>query len=505
MSVTFAPDPPVLETHSIGKRFAGFAALEGVSLTLRAGKVHSLVGQNGAGKSTLIKILTRAHRQFDGAASFLGRDLASFGALSALQAGITAVYQELDLVDDLSISENIHLGHEPARAGWLDRRAARVNATRLLSGLGLALDPATLVGRLSLAQKQLVALARALSFDSKLIVLDEPTASLSARESKRLLETLRQLADEGRAVVFISHRLEEVFKVSDEISVLRGGKLIASRVTAEWNTAGLIQAMTGRTGRLYPERVAAPLGEVLLSARNLSRAPAVREVNLELRAGEVLGIAGLVGAGRTELLRCLAGADRYTGSVSAGGTALRSPQDALRAGVAYAPEDRKAQGLLLDLTLEENLTLPVLRRYSRFGLIDPSARRAAAAGAVRDLGIEPPNLERDARLFSGGNQQKAVVARWLLSGARVLLLDEPTRGVDIGAKADLFTLIRRLASEGQAVIFVSSELEEVAAISDRLLVMVEGQIVSELPGGANEAEILDVIYARSIPSAGVTP
>ena len=484
----------VLEVRGLVKVFPGVTALAGVDLDVEAGEVHCLVGQNGAGKSTLIKCVAGAAAPTSGAIRLLGRDLTAGRPGAALSAGVATIYQELDLVPDLTVAANIFLGHERSVGPLLDRRAMDREARALLARLGHAtLDPDARVGELRPADKQIVSMARALSRDVKLLILDEPSAILDPPEVDALFEVVRRLTAAGVGVVYISHRLDEIARIGDRITVLRDGKTVASNLPAKTSVDQLIQLMIGRSfSELFPARTA-PHGDVVLRVRGLARPPELAETSFEVRAGEILGVAGLVGAGRTELLRAIAGLDRVDrGEVSVRGRVLTRdrPDLAVAAGVGVAPEERKSQGLWLDWSCVRNVTIADLRRLGRGPFTDAAAERTAAAEHLRSLAVRPDDPQRLASELSGGNQQKVVLARWLLHASSVLLLDEPTRGVDVGARADVYRVIAELAARGLAIAMVSSELAELVGFCDRILVMREGAVVAELRGEAASEETI---------------
>jgi ribose transport system ATP-binding protein len=485
----------VLEVRGLRKVYPGVTALAGVDLDVEPGEVHCLVGQNGAGKSTLIKCVAGAAVPSSGTIRLLGRDLMAGRPGAALSAGVATIYQELDLVPDLSVAANIFLGHERCTGPLLDHRRMRREATDLLARLGHAtLDPDARVADLRPADRQIVSMARALSRDVRLLILDEPSAILDPPEVDALFEVVRRLTSAGVAVVYISHRLDEIARIGDRITVLRDGKTVASNLPATTSVDQLIQLMVGRSFReLFPAR-RPPSGDVVLRVRGLARPPHLVDTSFEVRGGEILGVAGLVGAGRTELLRAIAGLDPVDrGQVLVGDRALPRdrPDLAVAAGVALAPEERKSQGLWLDWSQVHNVTIADLRRLGRGPFTDDAAEHRAAAAQLRALDVRPDDPQRPAAELSGGNQQKLVLARWLVHASAVLLLDEPTRGVDVGAKADVYRVIAELAARGLAIVMVSSELAELVGFCDRILVMREGAVVGELRGdGATEAQIL---------------
>jgi ribose transport system ATP-binding protein len=483
----------LVRLEDITKRYPGVTALDAVGLELAAGSVHALIGENGAGKSTLLKILAGAERPDAGRVLLNGTPVAFTAPRQALDQGITVIYQELALVPELGADANIFLGMERVRAGALDRRAMRARAGETLASLGLPLaDPGTPVKRLSIAQQQLVELARALVRNARVIALDEPTATLTQTEVAHLFAQIGQLRARGVGIIFVSHRLDEIRRIADEVTVLRDGRAVWHGPARDQDDAGLIRLMVGRDVEYVRQPPAAPPApSPVLEIAGLTREPAFRDVSFAVRPGEIVALAGLVGAGRTEVARCLAGADRWTaGRVRLAGHDYRprAPRDGIRRGLVYLPEDRKRDGLILGFTVGANITLPVLRRFARLGVIRRPAEHRAAQGVVERLQLRPPELNRLTRTLSGGNQQKVVLAKWLLADAAVLIVDEPTRGVDVGAKIELHRQIRALADRGKAVLVISSEMPEVLALADRIVVMREGRVAGELTADQATAE-----------------
>ena len=501
-----APEPPLLSMSGITKSFPGVRALDGVDLDVQAGEVHCLLGQNGAGKSTLIKVLAGAHQPDTGTIRWRGEEVTLRSPIAAMRLGIATIYQELDLVEHLSVAENVHLGHEPTTAGFVVRgKTAKASTAALLRRLGHAeIDPARLVGELSAAQQQIVSMARALSHDVRLIVMDEPSAALDPDEVDNLFRIVGDLTAAGVAVVYISHRLEEIRRIGDRVTVLKDGRAVAGGLPAKSTpTREVVALMTGRNVEyVFPDRpVSPPRAEPVLKVQGLSRQGEFETLDLEVRPGEIVGLAGLVGSGRSEILETVYGARKpTTGQVLVDGKALKpgSVRAAVRAGLGLAPEERKAQAQLMLESVTRNVSVSSMSRFSRGGWIDRGAELGAARAATRELSLRPDNPSVPVRTLSGGNQQKAVLARWLLRGCKVLLLDEPTRGVDVGARAELYAVIRRLADEGLAVLLVSSEVPEVLGLADRVLVLREGRVVHTAPARElDEHRVLDLVMEGS--------
>ncbi|NGO76407.1 sugar ABC transporter ATP-binding protein [Streptomyces sp. YC504] len=490
----------------ITKSFPGVRALDGVALEVLPGEVHCLLGQNGAGKSTLIKVLAGVHQPDGGEIRWQGEQVALRSPIAAMRLGIATIYQELDLVTHVSVAENVFLGHEPTSAGFVVRAGEAKEATRkLLKRLGHPeIDPGTLVGNLSAAHQQIVSMARALSHDVRLIVMDEPSAALDPDEVENLFRIVADLTADGVAVVYISHRLEEIRRIGDRVTVLKDGRAVAVGLPAKTTpTSEVVSLMTGRDVEyIFPERpTAAANGKVLLKAEGLSRDGEFAPLDLEIRPGEIVGLAGLVGSGRSEILETIFGARKASsGRVLVDGEEVRpgSVRAAVRAGLGLAPEERKHQALLMLESVTRNVSVSSMSRYSRGGWLNRGAEFVAAQKAVRELSLRPDNPDVPVRTLSGGNQQKAVLARWLLRGCKVLLLDEPTRGVDVGARAELYAVIRRLADEGLGVLLVSSEVPEVLGLADRVLVLREGRVVHTAPAQElDEHRVLDLVMEGS--------
>ncbi len=500
------PQPPLLLMDGITKSFPGVRALDGVALEVLPGEVHCLLGQNGAGKSTLIKVLAGVHQPDGGEITWQGEQVTLRSPIAAMRRGIATIYQELDLVTHLSVAENVFLGHEPTSAGFVVRgREARVATGKLLKRLGHPeIDPGTLVGELSAAHQQIVSMARALSHEVRLIVMDEPSAALDPDEVENLFRIVGDLTSDGVAVVYISHRLEEIRRIGDRVTVLKDGRAVAVGLPAKTTpTSEVVALMTGRNVEyIFPERSSgAADGKVLLKTEGLSRKGEFEPLDLEIRTGEIVGLAGLVGSGRSEILETIFGARKASsGRVLVDGQELKpgSVRAAVRSGLGLAPEERKAQALLMLESVTRNVSVSSMSRYARGGWLNRGAEFVAAQKAVRELSLRPDNPAVPVRTLSGGNQQKAVLARWLLRGCKVLLLDEPTRGVDVGARAELYAVIRRLADDGLGVLLVSSEVPEVLGLADRVLVLREGRVVHESPAqDLDEHRVLDLVMEGS--------
>jgi rhamnose transport system ATP-binding protein len=489
------PVPPVVALDGVVKAFAGVRVLHGVSFDVRPGEVHALLGENGAGKSTLLKVLFGVHAP-DGGRVVTGEGHEIHSPRDAVQAGFAIISQELSLVPDLTVAQNILLGQEPTQGPRIVWRSVRQQARATLELLGEpAIDPGAAVRDLTVAQQQLVEIARALRRSPRLVVMDEPTSSLSGQEVENLLAVVRRLRDAGTSVVYVSHRLGEVLAVADRATILRDGAVVTSFERPLPPEEALVRAMVGRElqDELRAER-RHRIGEPVLEVEGVAREGVVAPASLTVHAGEIVGIAGLVGAGRTELARLIFGADRRdAGTVRVGGRELRSgrPSDAVAAGLAFLTEDRKGQGLVGELSVASNVTLPVLKTMQRAGaLLDHGRRRRRAAELGEQLHLRPNRPGMPARSFSGGNQQKIVLAKWLATGARAFIVDEPTRGIDVGAKAEIYRLLEDLAAGGAAILVISSELTEVLRLSDRILVMREGEIVLDAPADQLDAEAI---------------
>ncbi|MFF2928455.1 sugar ABC transporter ATP-binding protein [Streptomyces mirabilis] len=481
----------LLRIEGIRKTFPGVVALDSVDFDLRRGEVHVLLGENGAGKSTLIKMLSGAYQPDSGRVLFDGEEVRVHGAQDSERLGIATIYQEFNLVPDLTVAENIFLGRQPRRYGLIDRKRMEAEAAELLERVGVSVSPRARVRELGIARLQMVEIAKALSLNARVLIMDEPTAVLTSEEVEKLFSIVRRLREDGVGIVFITHHLEEIAALGDRVTVIRDGKSVG-QVPASTTEDELVRLMVGRSiEQQYPRVRAAGddgSGTALLTVEGLTRDGVFHDVSFEVRAGEVVGIAGLVGAGRTEVVRAVFGADPYDkGTVKVAGSALRrhDVNASMAAGIGLIPEDRKGQGLLLDASVEENLGLVTMRAATHGGLVDLKGQRAAAARIAEQLGVRMAGLSQHVRTLSGGNQQKVVIGKWLLADTKVLILDEPTRGIDVGAKVEIYQLVNELTAAGAAVLMISSDLPEVLGMSDRVLVMAQGRIAGEL--SADEA------------------
>jgi len=487
------PDP-VLVLSAVSKSFPGVRALHDVSLSFRSGRVTALIGENGAGKSTIVKILTGIYRPDGGEIRVNGEARHFSSPRDAWAAGIAAIHQETVMFDELSVAENIFMGHMPVGAsGAVDWAGMRARAAELLERIDAPIPPGLPLKRLSVAQKHLVEIARALSHDAQVVIMDEPTAALSANEIDDLFRIVAQLKAEGRAVVFISHKFDEIFRIADDFVCLRDGEKVGEGPLDTVSEAQLVRMMVGRpVDQVFPKRDV-PIGEVVLSVRDLSNATEYADISFELRKGEILGLYGLVGAGRTEAMQGLFGITPKTrGSVALEGRPLSvaSPADAIAAGISYVPEDRQDQGAILSLGIRENVTLASLRKYVRGLFLSRPLEMAETRRLGRRLAVKASSWEQRLGELSGGNQQKVVIAKWLATRPKVIVLDEPTKGIDIGSKAAVHEFIGELAGDGLAVVLISSELPEVMGLADRLLVMKEGRIVEEFQRDGWSAEAI---------------
>lgn len=480
-----SPRSSLLELRDITKSFPGVRALENVHFDLRPGEVHALVGENGAGKSTLVKILSGVYQPDRGEIWLNGARVRILNPAHAQVLGFSPVHQELQLEPYLSVAENIFLGRQPTgRLGIVDHRRMHHEARRLLGSLGVTIDPAAPLESLSIAQRQIVAIARAVLSTARVIIFDEPTSSLTDRETALLFEMISKLRETGIGIIYISHRIEEIFRLCDRVTVLRDGHFIATKSVATTNRLEVIGFMIGRDISDLFRKEVAPIGEIVLEVRGLSKRGVLQDISFSLRRGEIVGLAGLVGAGRTDLVRAIFGDTTFDfGEIVVTGKTIlghRSPRRAIRAGIALVPEDRKEQGLVLGLSVRQNISLATLPVLSRLTFISGSEEKRLARSYVEMLTIKTPSIDQKTLYLSGGNQQRVVVAKWLATRPKVLIVDEPTRGIDVRAKASIHGLLCDLAKQGVAILMISSDLPEILAMSDRILVMHRGRITAEL-------------------------
>src|SRR5579884_1347125 len=478
------PPDPVIELAGITRSFGAVQALRGVDLTLYSGEVHALVGENGAGKSTLVKILAGIHRPDAGIIKIDGQEVELHNPVQSRQAGIAVIHQEPTLFPDLNVAENVFMGRHPRdRFGRVDWKRMYQEVERLFASLDVRLNVYTPVQGLSVADQQLVEIAKALSLNSRVLIMDEPTAALSAHEVQQLFAIARQLRERGVAILFVSHRLEEIFELADRVTVLRDGMRVATAPVAELTTQQIIRQMVGRELEMLYPKSEVEAGEVVLDVRGLMRKGVFENISFQVRRGEIVGFAGLVGAGRTEVARVIFGIDRAdAGEIRIDGKPVRisSPKEAMKHGIAYVPEDRHQHGLIMDFSIVRNMTLPILLRQANvLGLMNYRREREIAKDYSTQLHVRSSGIDQLVKALSGGNQQKVVLAKWLITDPKVLILDEPTRGIDVGSKAEVHRIISELASKGLAIILISSDLPEVLAMADRVLVMHDGRITAE--------------------------
>ena len=492
-------DDPILTLKAVGKRFPGVVALRGVSLEIARGEAHVLLGENGAGKSTLINLLGGLYPADDGEITFDGKPYRPRTPTDAYRAGIRVVHQELSMLSHMTVAENLLFESLPQRHGLVNYRETNRRAAALLEEVGLNVAPTTVVSRLGVAQMQQIEIAKALCYESKLLILDEPTASLTSKEVERLFEILGRLKARRVTILYISHRLHEIYEIGDRVTVLRDGQLVATRPLAGLMIPQIVQMMVGRSIRdehAFRENV--QIAGEALRVEGLRRNAKSPEVSFRVGKGEIVGVAGLVGSGRTETARALFGADpKIAGDFWVEGerVEISSPREAVRAGLCLMTEDRKGQGLLLGMSCAENITITDLRKISSHGVLERDVERGAATKLVEELRIKTPSIDQTVRNFSGGNQQKVVIAKWLFRGSKVLLCDEPTRGIDVGAKAEIYDLLWTLAAEGRGVLFISSELPELIAISHRIIVFAKGRVVGEVARAEfDQHRILSMAY-----------
>lgn len=490
---------PLIEMAGVSKTFPGVKALSNIHLNLYPGKVHVLLGENGAGKSTLIKIISGVYSRDEGIIKLSGREVDFKNTRESLAAGISVIHQELSVIPDLTVAENIFLGREPkiGKSGFVDRKKMNKDASQLLESIGIQIDPKAVIRRLSNADKQMVEIARAVSQNSSLVIMDEPTSSLSEHEVEALFKVIDKLKRENVAIIYISHRLKEIARIGDTVTILRDGQLVKTVSLQEIDESHMIALMVGReVTQFYYKSEIPPADEVVLEIRNYTRKEVFENISFSLRRGEILGVAGLIGAGRTEVMRAIFGADSIdSGECFLNGEPVRfvEPQQAIKAGVGLIPEDRRNQGLLLSKSVKENTSLASLFVNSRFGFINFRWESEIAEDFIQMLRTKTPNANAPVKNLSGGNQQKVVIAKWLAAKSRILIMDEPTRGIDVNAKAEIYSLMKKFVEEGGSIIMVSSELPEILGVSDRVMVMREGKVSGIIDNqGITEKDILQL-------------
>ncbi|WP_336296776.1 sugar ABC transporter ATP-binding protein [Clostridium ganghwense] len=477
---------PLIELKGVSKVFPGVKALDSIDLEVRPGEIHGLIGENGAGKSTLIKILTGAYKNDAGKIFVEGKETVIQGPKHAMQLGINAIYQELNILPDLKVVDNIFIGREiktKNKKGMLDVKKMTEKAKEVLEELGQEFDPKMNIGELGMGHQQMVEIAKSLCIDTKLLIMDEPTSSLSEREVRELMRTIQGLKEKGIAIIFISHRLPEIFEICDRVTVMRDGKKIKTLDVEELTEDELIKLMVGRSLEQQFPKIKTEIGEEVLRVENLKRNGVFENISFSLRKGEILGMAGLVGAGRTEVVRAIFGADPVDdGKVYIKGkeVKIKTPTDAMNNGIAFLTEDRKSQGLILGNTIDFNMAISCYKKFKKNALLNLKEMKKSAEDNIKKLKISPPNPSFMAGQLSGGNQQKVVIGKWLNTDADIFIFDEPTRGIDVGAKVEVYNIMNKLVSEGVAVIMISSELPEVIGMSDRVVVMSEGKLTAEI-------------------------
>ncbi|MDC7233192.1 MAG: sugar ABC transporter ATP-binding protein [Spirochaetales bacterium] len=483
----------ILELQNITKYFPGIKALDGINLNIREGEVHALIGENGAGKSTLVKILTGVYTPTTGKIIYQGKEYSFKNAIDAQEAGITAIHQEASMFPELSVMENIYMGHHLKKKGALDWKEMRQKTKDLLQKMEIDINPDTPVKNLGVAQRHMVEIAKALSIDAKVVIMDEPTSALTLREVEDLYKIVRQLKKENKAIIFISHKFEEIQEICDCFTVLRDGQYIGEGNVAETGIDQIVNMMVGRSlDQMFP-KVDVNIGETILEVEGLSKAGSFKDVSFELKKGEILGFFGLVGAGRSEVMRAIFGIDSLdAGTVRLKGqdVVINSAREAMQKGLAYVPEDRQTQGVILEQSLTSNITLPIIDKISRLGKVDAKAEKAKTAEFGRMMEIKAAGWHVNANTLSGGNQQKVVLAKWLATEPEILILDEPTKGIDVGTKAAVHEFISEMASKGLAVIMVSSELPEILGMSDRVVVMHEGHKTKEFSRDEADSDVI---------------
>ncbi len=492
----------ILKMTGIDKRFSGVHALKGVDFDLYAGEVHALMGENGAGKSTLMKVLCGIHAYDSGSIEYFGKKVKFASIAESQAAGISIIHQELNMMNHLTVAQNIYIGREPMKGGFIDDRKMEADATELFKRIGVRIDPSVKLGSLTVGRQQMVEIAKAVSRDSKLLILDEPTAALTQPEVEDLFRIMHDLQRKNIGMIYISHRMDEINRISDRVTVMRDGEYVGTEYTKNLTKDDIVKMMVGRV--IYGEQKEKSLvpddAPVVLEARNIVSGKTLKNVSFKLRKGEILGFAGLMGAGRTELARAVYGADPFdSGEIFVNGkkTEIKTPEAAVKHGICYLSEDRKQFGLMLGKSVTENTVLASLDDYIRFGWINDAAAKAAAEEKNNQLRTKTPSMDQLLKNLSGGNQQKVIVARWLLKDCDVFIFDEPTRGIDIGAKSEMYDLMAELAAQGKSIIMISSELAEIQRLSDRVIVMCEGRITADLPiEGLTQEEIMKYATMR---------
>ena len=492
---------PLVEMLNISKGFPGVRALSDVRFDLMPGEVHALMGENGAGKSTLMKILSGVYSLDAGEVRIDGQPVDISSPREAQKLGIAIIHQELALMRDLNAAQNIFIGREPRKGLLLDEAKLNADAAAIFRSMNLGLDPKVMVGNLTIAKQQMVEIAKALSYKSRVLIMDEPTAALTDSEIAELFTIINRLKADGVGIIYISHKMDEIKRISDRVTVMRDGEYVGTVPAAETPIETIISMMVGR--KLSDEALVVPdtsTAEVALEVRGMRRGKEIKDVSFSVRKGEILGLAGLMGAGRTEVARAIFGADPVeAGEVLVHGkpVTIRRPQDAVRAGIGYLSEDRKQFGLATGLDVRNNIALATLSRFTGpGGVLDDGKMRETATGYIKQLSIKTPSDTQEARLLSGGNQQKVVIAKWLLRDCDILIFDEPTRGIDVGAKSEIYKLLNSLAAQGRAIIVISSELPEILRLSHRIAVMCEGRLTGVLPGGASQEDIMRLATQR---------
>lgn len=492
----------ILKMTGIDKRFSGVHALKGVDFDLYAGEVHALMGENGAGKSTLMKVLCGIHAYDSGSIEYFGKKVKFASIAESQAAGISIIHQELNMMNHLTVAQNIYIGREPMKGGFIDDRKMEADANELFKRIGVRIDPSVKLGSLTVGRQQMVEIAKAVSRDSKLLILDEPTAALTQPEVEDLFRIMHDLQRKNIGMIYISHRMDEINRISDRVTVMRDGEYVGTEYTKNLTKDDIVKMMVGRV--IYGEQKEKSLvpddAPVVLEARNIVSGKTLKNVSFKLRKGEILGFAGLMGAGRTELARAVYGADPFdSGEIFVNGkkTEIKTPEAAVKHGICYLSEDRKQFGLMLGKSVTENTVLASLDDYIRFGWINDAAAKAAAEEKNKQLRTKTPSMDQLLKNLSGGNQQKVIVARWLLKDSDVFIFDEPTRGIDIGAKSEMYDLMAELAAQGKSIIMISSELAEIQRLSDRVIVMCEGRITADLPiEGLTQEEIMKYATMR---------